>query len=109
MVIEIQTKSLVSGFVGIGFAGIFVYMTWLDVWIFFAVCVSGALLLVNQNFTLFPVGIVGMLFSGAFTKMGWLDPIVFFSAFVVSALVLAQQIVMRQWDTGHGSSGPGPK
>jgi len=105
--VEIPMKSLVSGFVGIVFAGIFTVMAWLDTWIFFAVVVMGALLVVNQNYTLFPVGIVGMMATGIFTKIGWLDPIVFFSALIISAIILAQQIVSRQFDIGHGTSGTG--
>lgn len=108
--VEIPMKSLISGVVGLFTAGLFVLMGWLDVWIYFAVIVMGALIIVNQNYTLFPVGVVGMLGSGIFTKMGWLDPIIFFSALILSALILSQQIVSRQLDIGHGSSGtPGGK
>ena len=107
--IEIPMKSLISGVVGIAFAGIFMMMGWMDAWIFFTMVVIGSLLLVNQNYTLFPVGIVGMMSTGMFTKIGWLDPIIFFSALILSALILAQQIVSRQFDIGHGSSGQGGK
>ena len=107
--VEIPMKSFVSGFIGITFAGIFMIMTWIDTWIFFSLIILGALLVVNQNYTLFPVGLAGMLSVGVFTKIGWMDPILFFSAFIVSALILAQQIVSRQFDIGHGSSGQGGK
>lgn len=103
--VEIPTKSLVSGMMGLLFAGIFVIMGWLDGWIFFGVVVLAAMLILNQNFTLFPVGIIGMLGAGVFTKIGWLDPIIFFSALILSAIGLAQQIVSKQFDIGHGSSG----
>jgi len=98
--VEIPMKSLISGVVGIAFTGVFMMMGWMDAWIFFAMVIVGALLLVNQNYTLFPVGIIGMMSTGMFTKIGWLDPIIFFSALVISSLILAQQIVSRQFDGG---------
>lgn len=98
-------KPLVAGILGLVISGLFVFMGWLDGWIYFAVLVTAALLLVNQNFTLFPIGITGMLSIGVFTKLNWMDPIIFFSLFIVSVLILAQQIVSRQLDIGHGGTG----
>lgn len=98
-------KALIAGILGLVIAGLFVLMGWLDGWIYFAVLVNAALLLVNQNFTLFPIGVTGMLSVGVFTKLAWMDPIIFFSIFIISALILAQQIVSRQLDIGHGGTG----
>lgn len=95
-------KPLIMSILGLVVAGLFSFMGWLDSWVFFAVLVVSALLLVNQNFSLVPVGLTGMLSIGVFTKLNWMDPIIFFSLFIVSVLILSQQIVARQLDTGTG-------
>lgn len=100
-------KPIIMGVFGLVIAGLFVAMGWLDGWIYFSVLVMGALLVVNQSWSLFPIGIIGMFSLGVFTKLSWLDPFIFFSVFIVSVIIVAQQIVSRQLDIGHGTSGTG--
>lgn len=98
-------KPLIMGVFGLVISGLFVAMGWLDGWIYFSVLVTGALLIVNQSWNLFPIGITGMFSLGVFTKLSWLDPFIYFSIFIISVIIVAQQIVSRQLDIGHGSSG----